>query len=106
MNEINYLIGTSCLTDILTPLALDKTQSPTDLFYQALKDNRVTDFNPNAPLYLFHSEDDDMVPFSNSRNLRQALQQQHAEDVQYDFGHYGSHLNAALLFFRKVFDAL
>lgn len=100
--ELNRLMQDIPLSDLLTPLAFDKKAHPTDLLYEALKTNDVTHYVPKAPVYFFHSIDDDMVPFVNSQLIHDALIKKGTE-ATYDFGHYGSHMNAAIDFFQKIY---
>lgn len=103
---INNLMHTTKISDIITPLAMNKYKSPTNLLYKALCINSVMDYTPKSSLYLFHSTDDDMVPFINSEMLKKSLKQKDANDVMYDFASYGGHIEAALIFYQKVFNML
>lgn len=103
---INNLMQTTKISDIITPLAMNKYKPPTNLLYKALYLNSVVDYTPKSHLYLFHSTDDDMVPFINSEILKKSLQHKDANNVKYDFASYGGHIEAALIFYQKVFNML
>lgn len=100
--EINTLIGSNLLSEILTTNAQDRTKPETARFYVELIRNSIpSNFIPEAPLYMFHSEDDTTVPFINS----QVLQKQFRgfdQDIEYDFDHYGNHQQGAIKFIFKV----
>lgn len=113
-NEINQKIGSNYLHDILTENARDREQVETARFYQELLKNSVPDnYKPKAPLHMFHSMDDQTVPFVNSQLLqRQFRTLSGYEDIDtgardpanlsYDFGHYGSHMRGAVVFIYKT----
>ncbi len=105
VNQMSTLIGVNRLSQILTTDGTDRTKSETARFYNELVQNSVpSTFSPQAPLYLFHSEDDKTVPFVNSQILQREMRKSslsHAE-VSYDFGHYGSHMKGAIRFMRNV----
>lgn len=102
MLEVDNAFGYK-LSRLLQPVALCKDSVPTSRFYDALNRNTVRPFRPVAPLYLFHSRNDDMVPFENSLYVQQFLQDQNADNVDYDFGDYGIHMQAALVFFKNIY---
>lgn len=106
INDINYAIDEKYISSLVTTLARDKTKYPTSLFYEKLQENSVTDIHPQAPIYMFHSIDDDVVPFINSMLLKDSLENKHIIKVQDDFGPYGSHINAGVLFFKKIYNFL
>ncbi len=106
MVEINRLIGRKPLDEIITASGLDKTQEATNKFYQALQRNDIIDWTPKTPLYLFHSTEDDMVPFLNSELLQTSFEKQNLVHVSYDFGEYGIHMQGALEFLQRVYNML
>ncbi len=106
MVEINHLIGRKPLNEIITANGLDKTKKATHKFYQALLRNDIIDWTPQTPLYLFHSTEDDMVPFLNSELLQTSFEKQNIEHISYDFGEYGIHMQGALEFLQRVYNML
>ena len=114
-NEINKKIGSNYLHDILTENARDRSKAETARFYQELLGNSVPEnYKPKAPLHMFHSEDDQTVPFKNSQVLQRQFRtlsnatndtvgtDNNPVNVTYDFGHYGSHMRGAVVFIYKT----
>jgi len=97
MQEITGLIGSNYLSAIMTPNARDKSTDCMTDFYRVMLENSLTkqDWLPYCPIYLFHSIDDNVVPFVNASNMERAL---HGANVIYNFGHYGNHVKACLRF--------
>lgn len=105
--QMSELIGSNKLSEILTPEATDRKKEETARFYIELKRNSIpADYLPDAPLYMFHSEDDKTVPFINSQLMQRQFREAFATDIEYDFGHYGNHQKGALKFILKVADKL
>ena len=99
VHEINQLIDVTRLSDIMTPEGCNKQSTQTARLYRALMRNSVLRFTPHAPLYLFHSREDDTVPFVNSEKAEQAFK---GKDVEYNFGYYGDHMSGFLKFIGAV----
>jgi len=100
--EMNVLIGSNKLSEILTPEAQDRTKPETARFYKELIANSIPDdWIPEADLYMFHSEDDRTVPFVNSQLIQRQIRD-YKTNVEYDFGHYGNHQQGAMKFVIKV----
>ncbi len=106
MIEINHLIGRKPLDEIMTTKGLDTSYVPTRKFYQALENNAIINWTPKAPIYLFHSIEDDMVPFINSELLQTSFETQGLDHITYDFGFYGIHMKGALEFLQRVYKYL
>lgn len=106
MYQINDSIGSRLINEIISPLALDKTKYPTNTFYDALKRNKIDNWTPTADIYMFHSTEDDMVPFVNSTIMQQYFDSLQVDNVSYDFSAYGTHMKAALIFFRNLYNNL
>jgi len=97
MGEITQLIGSKRISDIMTPEAMDKSKELMDELYRAMLENSATqEVMPECPIYLFHSIDDNVVPFINAYELESKLE---GYNVIYNFGHYGNHVKSALRFF-------
>ncbi|MCQ2311409.1 MAG: hypothetical protein MJZ64_06655 [Paludibacteraceae bacterium] len=101
--QINQYMSNSNISDLLTPLALDKTASPTNLFYEALSHNDLTSFEPKVEVYFFHSKEDNMVPFINSQLMCDSLTMKNIP-AKYIFGSFGGHMNAAIDFFKQIYS--
>ena len=70
-------------------------QSYRDFFLPKMLDNSV--------VYLYHSLDDNVVPFVNCYNMAYRLQE---ANVTYNVGHYGTHQISTLRFFLCCVDLL
>ena len=103
LGQIDDLMGTGDLNELLTAAAQDKTNPNTAELYKAFFFNSTLHFVPASPVYLFHTRTDDCVPFINALH---ALQAYKGCDVEYDFGDYGSHSNGAVTFILKVVGML
>jgi len=100
--EMNVLIGSNKLSEILTPEAQDRSKSETARFYKELITNSVPEeWIPEADLFMFHSEDDTTVPFANSQLIQKQFRNE-KNNIEYDFGHYGNHQQGAMKFVLKV----
>ncbi|MCR5050158.1 MAG: lipase family protein [Paludibacteraceae bacterium] len=98
----------------MTIKGMDKTQSETRRLYDGLLrsslvhydlDGGTTDsvcptWRPKAPLYVFHSINDDLVPFVNAENLRRCFGE--APNITWDFDKYGGHAAAMVRYMPKV----
>ena len=102
VNQMSTLIGVNRLSKILTENGIDRTKNETARFYRELIQNSIPrTYFPQAPLYMFHSEDDQTVPFVNSQVMQRQFREK-APQVEYDFGHYGNHMKGAIKFLQKV----
>lgn len=94
------LIGVNRLSDIVTDECRNKRTESSFKLYRALMRNSVAYlWMPQAPVYMFHSQDDDTVPFKNSQIARE---QWWLSNIEYNFGHYGSHMKGYLTFISIV----
>lgn len=99
VKQINLLINRRLLSDILTPAATDKTNSETQRLYKRLKDNSVKSFyTPVTPMFMFHSMEDETVPFVNSQHMQVQFDNAGCKNIEYDFGYYGTHTLGMLKF--------
>jgi pimeloyl-ACP methyl ester carboxylesterase len=103
VHEINKLIDTRDLRDIMTEEGRDKTNPKTAILYQALLANSVLNFQPRAPIFLFHSRDDETVPFINALRAEELFK---TYDLRLDFGNYGPHAVACVRFIFTVYKDL
>lgn len=112
--EITRLIGVNRLSKILTPAGLDRSEGETKRLYRELQANSLPQaFRPKAPLYMFHSMDDQTVPFINAQVTRYNFTHysilegsEPADNVEYDFDHYGNHQSGCIKFYLKMFKLL
>lgn len=113
--QITKMIGVNRLSKILTKEALIKSKGETRRLYQALQENSLPiNYRPKAPVYMFHSMDDQTVPFINAQVTRFNFNNgadvaaifEKAPDVEYDFGHYGNHQSGCIKFYLKMFKEL
>lgn len=98
----------------LTPQGMDRSQLETQVLYGGLLRSSLIHYNickqdidsicpewkPKAPLYVFHSTNDDLVPFVNSAHLQRCYAD--VKTIQWDFGKYGKHVPSMLKFLSKV----
>ena len=62
-----------------------------------LVDNDLHDWAPVAPMKIFHSEGDELVPIENSENAYMNFILNGAPNVDFEFGPWGTHQDAAAL---------
>ena len=103
VKEINQMLNAKSVSDVMSDIGRDKTNPQTARLYRALMYNSVLKFLPEAPVYIFHSTQDGTVPFVNATKAQQYFR---GRDVTYDFGRYGNHGNAAILFVYNVYKDL
>lgn len=101
--EINSLLNAKKVSDLMTDVGRDKQNPQTARLYRALMFNSILFFTPRSPVYLFHSMDDNTVPFTNALKAEQYFK---GKDVTYDFDHYGNHQSGAVKFILKVYKNL
>jgi len=102
--EMGNLIGVKQLSLIMTDSARQKRDPNTIKFYNAMMVNSVlNDWLPDAPIYMFHSMDDDTVPFINSQRAKDAFGD---SNIEYNFGHYGNHQKGCMRFIETVHEIL
>lgn len=89
--QIGKKMGMNRLSEFMTDEARQKRTSYTSTLYRAMLHNSLVSgdgWYPEAPVYMFHSQDDDTVPFLNSQRLKDKFTYC---NVEYNFGHYGTH---------------
>jgi len=103
--QINKFIGTKKTDEILTPEGMDRSSSEVALLYKAMKRNSILNvaWEPEAPVYMLHSMDDETVPFLNAQLASSVWVD---SNIQYNFGNYGKHTNTALRFIFCVKELL
>lgn len=97
----------------LTPYGMDKTEPDTKLLYEHLQRSSLVtesgeihcpEWQPKAPVYIFHSREDDIVTFLCAEHLQQCWQ--NVQNVTFDFGDYGNHMDSYNAFFPRVKERL
>lgn len=107
VDQINDLIGTRKLNEILSKEACDFENVAARCFNNnLLKHDVPEDFVPKAPLYVFHSKDDDVVALYHAERLQSQLMELNAANVTFDIDHYGVHGVAYVQFLMKILSIL
>ena len=104
VQQINQLMGSTVMSQLMTPIALDLSSPVARALYDALRDNTNVGYDLQAPAYFLHSVDDEVVPIINSEYL--VAQMPDDEHITYDFAHYGSHIAASIPFMKYVYHDL
>lgn len=99
--QLNGFINTHVTHELLTPEAMAQTSDKVAELYKAMTDNSIIsyDWEPVAPIYLMHSMDDETVPYTNAVNAKTKWRN---ANIEYNFGHYGSHVRTCLRFIYSV----
>ena len=99
--QLKEIIGTTRTSDLLTAQGMDPSSEAVAELYKKMTENSILsyDWTPEAPVYMLHSMDDDVVPFVNAA---QAKSKWSDANIQYNFGHYGTHMATALRFIYSV----
>ncbi len=71
---------------------------------KTLADNDIYDWKPTAPLALFHGTADDYVPFFNSQDAYDAMQQQGAKQVELHPIQGGDHFSSAAAYMLGAYS--
>ena len=100
-NQINALIGTKVTSELLTPTGMNRTSKEVSELYKAMTENSILTYSwtPEAPVFMFHSMDDDVVPFENAMRAKSKWKN---ANIQYSFGHYGNHQMGCVRFIYTV----
>jgi len=103
--QMNAIINTHQTDKILTPLGMDRTSDEISVLYQYMTLNSVLSlaWSPKAPVYMLHSIDDDTVPYENAARAKVRWA---GSNIQYNFGHYGTHQICCLRFIYTVKNIL
>ncbi len=103
VGEINAMLNASAVSDLMTEEGRDKSSPQTAKLYRTLMWNSILLFTPRAPIYIFHSMDDNTVPFVNALKAEEYFK---GNDITYDFDHYGNHQAGAVKFILTLSKAL
>jgi len=103
--QLGTIMGTTSLSDLMTDLARQKRSENTVKFYTAMMRNSLllNGWTPEAPVYMFHSIDDDTVPYINTQYARNTFADC---NIQYNIGHYGNHVKGCVKFILCVHQIL
>lgn len=99
--QINQLIGTKVTHEILTDEAMEQRSEKVAELYKAMTANSIVaqDWDPEAPVYIMHSMDDETVPYTNATRAKSRWKE---SNITYNFGHYGGHVLTCLRFIYSV----
>lgn len=99
--QINTLIGTKETDRLLTATGRNRTSQQVSELYKAMTNNSILTYSwtPEAPVYMFHSMDDDVVPFENAMRAKSKWKN---ANIQYSFGHFGNHQLGCVRFIYTV----
>ena len=103
VKQINQLIDSDDLHDIMTDEGRNKSSRTTARLYAALLRNSTLNFRPYTPMYIFHSPQDETVPFINALKAEQYFK---GMDIRFDFGDYGKHGMGCVRFILTVYKDL
>ena len=103
VHQINEKIQSRNLHDIMTDEGRDKHSGETARLYQALLANSVLNFHPTAPIFLFHSREDQTVPFINALKAEEYFK---TYNIKLDFGNYGAHAMGCVRFILTTYKDL
>ena len=103
VNQMNRLMGAKALHELMTEAGRDKHNPTTARFYKGLLVNSVLDFTPESPIYMFHSTQDQTVPFVNAQRAETFFK---GYNIDFDFGEYGIHSMGANRFIMHVASEL
>ena len=104
VGDINYLMGSTVLTELMTEEALDMDSPLADMLYEVLLWNSNVGYDLRSPAYFLHSIDDEVVPILNTINLQEQMPDESGKT--YDYDHYGSHMEASVPFMQYVYQDL
>ncbi len=103
--QLGKIMGTKHVSDLMTDRAMQKRDPHTLQLYNAMMHNSI--FNgawvPYASVYMFHSIDDDTVPYVNTQMTRSKFPYC---DIEYNVGHYGNHVKGCVKFIFCCVDLL
>ena len=99
--ELNELIGTKQTDKMLTATGMNVQSPEVSELYKAMVENSVISYawEPQAPVYILHSMDDETVTYLNAINAKQRWSN---ANIQYNFGHYGGHVKTCIRFILTV----
>lgn len=99
--EMNALIGTKVTSNMLTKTGMDVQSKEVSELFKAMVQNSIVsyDWEPQAPVYIMHSMDDETVTYLNATNAKARWAN---ANITYNFGHYGGHIKTCIRFILTV----
>ncbi len=99
--QINEFLGTNKTSELLTEKGMDRTSQEVSELYKAMTNNSILTYSwtPQAPVFMMHSIDDDVVPYDNATRAKNKWK---GANIQYSFGHFGSHTTTCVRFIFAV----
>ena len=99
--QINEFLGTNKTSKLLTKKGMDRTSQEVSELYKAMTENSILSYSwtPKAPVFMMHSIDDDVVPYDNANRAKDRWK---GANIQYSFGHFGSHTTTCVRFILAV----
>lgn len=99
--QINELLGTNVTSDLLSPKGMDRTSKEVSELYKAMTNNSILTYSwtPQAPVFIMHSIDDDVVPYENATRAKNKWK---GANIQYSLGHFGGHVATCMRFIYTV----
>ena len=104
VGQINQLMGSNIMSELMTEEALDLNSPQADRLYEALLWNNNVGYDLQSPAYFLHSLQDDVVPLLNTLNLEAEMPNDRGKT--YDLDYYGSHMEASVPFMKYVYQDL
>ena len=104
VGQINKLMGSTIMSELMTEDALSLDNPQADMLYEVLLWNSNVGYDLQAPAYFLHSLEDEVVPLLNSINLEEQMPDK--EEKTFDFNYYGSHMEASVPFVQYVYQDL
>ena len=104
VGQINQLMGSTIMSELMTEDALSLDSPQADMLYEVLLWNSNVGYDLQAPAYFLHSLEDEVVPLLNSMNLEEQMPDK--EEKTFDFNYYGSHMEASVPFVQYVYQDL
>ena len=103
--QINEFLGTNVTSELLTEKGMDRTSEEVSELYKAMTNNSILTYSwtPQAPVFMMHSIDDDVVPYDNAIRAKNKWK---GANIQYSFGHFGSHTTTCVRFILAVQELL
>lgn len=103
LKELFFIMAIHNVDYWTTPMTRNDADPRMKALTQALKRSSIVNHpleTVKAPLYLFHSTNDKVVPFINAKHLLSVLPV--TPNITTDFGAYGNHMMASSTFYKKI----